>query len=223
MLAKFDPRAQHDVWGKDADAIVCSAFGFSDATVSAVEGGYTLTGRWTYSSGSHAASWAMIGIPIENKGGPPQRKFALVPRADFKVLDNWHSVALRGSGSNDITLTKVFVPAHRTIGFDEIDRIDSPGTTINTGPTYRLATFNVFNLTGVGPALGLAQAAVESFTSSMKQRRSAFGSKVPELQNIQMRTSEASAEIDAVHVVTDHHVAILQDAAQTGKDRRAHV
>jgi 3-hydroxy-9,10-secoandrosta-1,3,5(10)-triene-9,17-dione monooxygenase len=217
MLGKFDPQAQDEVWGTDPDSIVCSAFGFSEAKVDAVDGGYRATGRWTFSSGSHAAGWAMIGIPVESKGGPPGRKFALVPRTDFVVLDNWRSVGLRGSGSNDITLTNAFIPAHRTIGFDEIDRIDSPGTRVNTGATYRLPTFNVFNLTGVGPTLGLARAALESFTTGMKQRRSVFGSKVPELQNIQIRTSESSAEIDAAELIAENHVRTLQSLADSGQ------
>jgi 3-hydroxy-9,10-secoandrosta-1,3,5(10)-triene-9,17-dione monooxygenase len=213
MMGKFDAQAQQDVWGQNPDAIISSAFGFSEAKVTAVDGGWRASGSWTFSSGSHAAAWAMIGIPVDPA---PSRRFALVPRADFQVLDNWRSVALRGSGSNDITLKDAFIPAHRTIGFDEIDRPDAPGLTVNTGPTYRLPAFNVFNLTGVGPTLGLAHAALDSFTSSMKQRRNMFGSKIPELQNIQMRTSEASAEIDAAQVLADHHVAVLQDAASSG-------
>ena len=219
MLAKFDPQAQADVWGENSDAIVCSAFGFAEAKVTETAGGYKAAGRWTYSSGSHAASWAMIGIPVENN---QKRKFALVPRSDFQVLDNWRSVALRGSGSNDISLSDAFIPNHRTIGFDEIDRVNSPGTKVNMGETYRLPTFNVFNLTGVGPTLGLAHAALASFTASMKQRRNVFGSRIPELQNIQMRTSEASAEIDAAQVVAEHHVAVLQDAANCGKVLERH-
>jgi 3-hydroxy-9,10-secoandrosta-1,3,5(10)-triene-9,17-dione monooxygenase len=217
MLGKFDPKAQEEVWGQKPDTIVCSAFGFTEAAVEAVEGGYRASGRWTFSSGSHAAGWAMIGIPVNSPAGPPGRKFALVPRGDFVVLDNWRSVGLRGSGSNDITLADAFIPAHRTIGFDEIDRIDSPGTRVNTGATYRLPTFNVFNLTGVGPTLGLARAALDSFTSGMKQRRSVFGSKVPELQNIQIRTSESSAEIDAATLIAETHVRALQTLAEQGE------
>jgi 3-hydroxy-9,10-secoandrosta-1,3,5(10)-triene-9,17-dione monooxygenase len=141
----------------------------------------------------------------------------LVPRRDFVVLDNWRSVGLRGSGSNDITLTNAFIPAHRTIGFDEIDRINSLGTRVNTGATYRLPTFNVFNLTGVGPTMGLARAALDSFTTSMKHRQSVFGSKVPELQNIQIRTSESSAEIDAAALIAENHVRTLQSLAEAGR------
>lgn len=213
MMGKFDAQAQQDVWGTDPDAIICSAFGFAEAQVTAVDGGWRASGRWTFSSGSHAAAWAMIGIPVEPA---PARRFALVPRSEFQVLDNWRSVALRGSGSNDIVLKDAFIPAHRTIGFDEIDRPDTPGVKVNPGPTYRLPTFNVFNLTGVGPTLGLAHGALAAFTAGMKQRRNMFGSKIPELQNIQMRTSEASAEIDAAQTIADHHVAALQSAAASG-------
>jgi len=120
MLAKFDCRAQDDVWGKTPDAICCSAFGFREIDVKPVDGGYAVSGRWTFSSGSHAAAWAMVGIPTPNEGGPTGRKFAMIPRADFQVLDNWHAVGLRGSGSSDIAAKNIFIPAYRTIGFEEM-------------------------------------------------------------------------------------------------------
>lgn len=216
MLGKFDPQAQTDVWGKDHNTIVCSAFGFAEAKITPIDGGYRASGRWVYSSGSHAAAWAMIGLSIENKDGPPLRRFALVPRSDFTVLDNWHSVALRASGSNDLVITDAFIPAYRTLGFDEIDRLDTPGAVLNTSATYRLPSFGVFNLTGVGPCLGLAQGALDTFAATMKHRRNIFGSRVPDMQNIQMRVSEAAAEIDAAHVIAETHIHALQDAAIKG-------
>ncbi|MBL8631312.1 MAG: hypothetical protein JNM81_16880 [Rhodospirillaceae bacterium] len=216
MLAKFEGAAQNDVWATTPDAIACSAFGFAEAKVTAVDGGYKASGRWTYSSGSHAAAWAMISIPIQTANGP-DRSFALVPRSDFEVLDNWRSVALRASGSNDIVLRDVFIPTERTIARDVIDRIESPGALIHPSPTYRLQTFGVFNVTGVGPALGLARATLRSFTDGMTHRRNVMGSKIHELQSIQMRASHASAEIDAAHTIAADHVQRLQAAALTGQ------
>ncbi len=212
MLGKFEAHAQKDVWGANPNAIVCSAFGFAEADVTPVDGGYTASGRWTYSSGSHAADWAMIGIPITTPQGR-DRAFALVPRADFNVLDTWRAVALRASGSNDIVLKNVFIPAHRVLARDVMDRVDSPGTAVNTGATYRLPMIGIINLTGVGPSLGLATRVLAAFTDSMTERRNVMGSKVPELQNIQMRASEAAAEIDAAHLVAERHVLALQTAA----------
>jgi 3-hydroxy-9,10-secoandrosta-1,3,5(10)-triene-9,17-dione monooxygenase len=163
----------------------------------------------------------MISIPAEGPSGQMGRRFAMVPRADFQVLDNWHAVGLRGSGSSDIVAKDIFIPDYRTIDFGEIDRIDSPGTKVNPGPTYRLNTFLVFNLTGVGPALGCAKSAFDAFTDGMKQRRNVLGSKIPELQNIQMRTSEAGAEISAAEALIEKQVATLRAAANAdGKVER---
>ena len=50
----------------------------------------------------------------------------------------------------------------------------------------------------------------------MKHQRNVVGSKIPELQNIQMRASESSAEIDAAQLVADYHIAGLQGAAISG-------
>ena len=213
MLGKFDPRAQDDVWGKTPDAISCSAFGFREIDVKAVEGGFRASGCWTFSSGSPAAQWAMISIPTDGPAGQMGRRFAMIPRSDFKVLDNWNAVGLRGSGSSDIAAKDIFIPVYRTIDFGDIDRIDSPGTAVNGGPTYRLNTFLVFNLTGVGPALGCARSALDAFTAAMTQRRNVLGSKIPELQNIQMRTSEAGAEIAAGEALIAQHIATLRTAA----------
>lgn len=218
MLAKFDARVQADVWGKNPNAICCSAFSFAQVQAKAVDGGYQLTGRWPYSSGSHAADWAMISMPIETTdGSPPPRRFAIIPRSDFEVLDNWRSTGLRGSGSNDIVIKDAFVPAYRTIAHEDLDKPEPPGLAVNTGPTYRLQTFGVFNLTGVGPTLGLARAALDAFTGGMRQRRNVLGSKIPEMQNIQIRTSHASAEIDAAWLIAMHHVSNLQKASMEGR------
>jgi 3-hydroxy-9,10-secoandrosta-1,3,5(10)-triene-9,17-dione monooxygenase len=217
MLAKFDPKAQDDVWGKDADAYACSAFGFAEASMAKVNGGYRVSGRWTYSSGSNHAAWAMIVLAVARDGQPPERRFALVPRADFEVMDNWRAVGLRGSGSHDIVVRETFVPDYRTIGFDDIDLVDSPGTKANRAPTFRLQTFGVFNLTGVGPAIGLAKGALDAFTDAIKQRRGTFGAKIAELQNIQIRVSESSAEVDAARHIAEYHIGHLQQAAMTGK------
>jgi 3-hydroxy-9,10-secoandrosta-1,3,5(10)-triene-9,17-dione monooxygenase len=217
MLAKFDAKAQDEVWAKNPDAYACSAFGFAESTVVKVAGGYKISGRWTYSSGSNHADWAMIVVAVPRDGAPPERRFAMVPKSDFQVLDNWRSVGLRGSGSNDIVIREAFIPDYRTVGFDEIDLVDSPGTAVNRAPTYRLQTFGVFNLTGVGPAIGLAKAALDAFTDGIKKRRGTFGAKLAELQNIQIRVSESSAEIDAARHIAEYHIGHLQQEAMTGK------
>ena len=213
MMGKFDPRAQAEVWGADADTVACSAFAFAHATVEPVEGGYRVSGRWLYSSGSNNAAWAMVSIPTTTDDGRPMRAFALLPKSDYRVLDNWNAAGLAGSGSHDLEAHDVFVPRYRTIGFDVIDRADAPGLSVNAGPCYRLPTFGPINLTCVGPIVGLAQSALDAFVGNLRDRRNAFGAKVSDFQSQQLRVAESSAEIDAATALAEKAVALLQQAA----------
>jgi 3-hydroxy-9,10-secoandrosta-1,3,5(10)-triene-9,17-dione monooxygenase len=213
MMGKFDPRAQAEVWGENPDTVACSAFAFAHAAVDPVEGGYRVSGRWLYSSGSNHAAWAMVSIPTVTDDGRPMRAFALLPKSDYRVLDNWNAAGLAGSGSHDLEAQDIFVPKHRTLGFDWMDRPDAPGLALNTGACFRLPTFGPINLTCIGPVLGIAQSALESFTGALRDRKNAFGAKVAEFQSLQLRVAESSAEIDAATALAETMVATLQAAA----------
>ncbi len=217
MVGKFDPQAQADVWQEQPDALVASAFASWDAKVEPVSNGYRISGRWRYSSGIDAASWAMVVIPVPQNDGPPEMRFSLVPRQDFQVEDTWRSVGLRGSGSNDILISNVFVPSYRTLSFAQSDQIDSPGTAVNDGPVYRLPTFGVFNLCAVGPALGLAQGALDAFLDDISRRTNLQNSKIAQFMTMQIRVSEASAEIDSALLLYLHTVDVIRKAAQRGQ------
>lgn len=213
MLGKFDPRLQAEIWGEDPDTVSCSAFAFAHAKAEAVEGGYRVSGRWLYSSGSNNTAWAMVSMPITTDDGKPMRAFALLPKSDYRVLDNWNAAGLAGSGSHDLEATDIFVPKYRTLGFDWMDRPDAPGHAVNTGSCYRLPTFGPINLTCIGPAIGLAQSALDNFLGTLRERKNAFGAKVAEFQSLQLRVSESSAEIDAALAIAEKTVAMLQAAA----------
>ena len=63
----------------------------------------------------------------------------LVPRDDYTIVDVWHIVGLRGTGSNDIVVDDVFVPGHRTLSFTATGRCACPGQQVNTGRRLQLA------------------------------------------------------------------------------------
>jgi 3-hydroxy-9,10-secoandrosta-1,3,5(10)-triene-9,17-dione monooxygenase len=159
----------------------------------------------------------MVVIPVPQKNGPPEMRFSLVPRQDFQVEDTWRSVGLRGSGSNDILISDTFVPSYRTLSFAQSDQIDSPGTAVNDGPVYRLPTFGVFNLGAVGPALGLAQGALDAFLDDISRRANLQNSKIAQFMTMQLRVSEASAEIDSALLLYRHTVDVIRKAAQRGQ------
>src|SRR5215470_6606791 len=84
-------------------------------TAVAVDGGYVLNGSWSFASGCDHASWAYLGAFIMSPDAKPSSEgaFFLLPIGDCEIVDNWFVSGLAGTGSKDIVVSDVFVPAHR--------------------------------------------------------------------------------------------------------------
>ncbi|HEY3611099.1 MAG TPA: acyl-CoA dehydrogenase family protein [Pseudonocardiaceae bacterium] len=78
------------------------------------DGGYELSGRWTFASGCMAATWFIAGMMAEQADGPPKPLIAYVPASAVRIVPNWDVTGLRATGSHDIVLADVLVPAGRT-------------------------------------------------------------------------------------------------------------
>ena len=52
---------------------------------------------------------------ISREDGPPEHRFMLVPREDYRILDDWDANGMRATGSNSVELENVFVPEYRTL------------------------------------------------------------------------------------------------------------
>src|SRR5262245_35694425 len=100
LICLFSERAQQEVWRADPSALIASAFFPTDSRCERVPGGYRVRGRWPWASGSNHSAWAMIGIsiPPTSDNAPPQYRWALVPRSDYRVDDDWQTIAMRGTG-----------------------------------------------------------------------------------------------------------------------------
>ena len=88
-----------------------------------VEGGYRVTGRWTFGSGCHEAAWMLGSFQIVGDGKPrvsPEGKplfwRGVFPRAEAEIVPgSWDVAGLRGTGSFDWTVSDVFLPERRTM------------------------------------------------------------------------------------------------------------
>lgn len=126
-----------------------------------VDGGYRVTGRWAYGSGSPHCTWLLGGVTVVDNtgatetlpGGHPHLRMAFFRAGDYVIHDTWHVSGLRGTGSHDYEVTDLFVPEHHTVAFS--------GTQAwAKGPLYRFPMYGLLAL-GVGAvALGLARAAI---------------------------------------------------------------
>ena len=218
QLALFPPRAQEDVWGPDPDARICVSLA-PVGRVTQLADGYRLSGRWSFSSGSDHADWAMVGAIVrDGHGNPVEMRTFLLPGSDYRVDRVWDTVGLRGTGSNDLVVEDVFVPAHRTLGANQLADRNRPGHAVNPEPVYRLPLGSLFTSSISAPIVGMAEAAYEAYLTAMRTRvRASGGGPVAEDPFAQVRAGRAASEIDAAWLQLSRNIADLHDWARRGE------
>lgn len=173
-LALFHDEAQQDVWGADNSTLVSSTYQ-PVGQVERTEGGFYLSGRWGFSSGSMHCKWVLLGALIWPEGGPgsgpPDMRTFLLPRSDYQVIEGtWETFGLQGTGSFDIVVDRAFVPEHRTHRAEDGFMCTNPGQAANDGPLYSLPWAQIF-IRGVSTAaLGGTRAAINAAMAIMKDR-----------------------------------------------------
>ncbi len=77
-----------------------------------VDGGYRITARKVFTSGAEAGDLLMTGAVLRTDGEPDMVIHFPVPMGapEVKVLDTWHTLGMRGTGSNDVLIDGLFVP-----------------------------------------------------------------------------------------------------------------
>jgi 3-hydroxy-9,10-secoandrosta-1,3,5(10)-triene-9,17-dione monooxygenase len=202
QLALFPAQAQDEVWGKDRDALISSSYA-PTGKVARVEGGFRISGRWSFSSGCDHCQWVFLGgfAPTAPGEKPDMRTF-LLPRADYRIDDNWHVAGLKGTGSKDIVVEDAFVPEHRTHRLIDGYFQKSPGHALNAAPLYRLPFGQIFVRSVSTSAIGIAQGALAAYLDVAAKRIAAGdGAKVAEDPTTQHVAARAAAEIEEVRAI----------------------
>jgi 3-hydroxy-9,10-secoandrosta-1,3,5(10)-triene-9,17-dione monooxygenase len=217
MLSLFDIRAQEDVWGADNTALMSSSFQ-PVGKAQRVEGGYRISGQWPYSSGCQHAQWAVVGamLPPLTEGGPPEMRLFLVPRSDYEIIDTWQTFGLRGTGSNDIRIADVFVPAYRTLQ-PEQGLVPGSKLSVHDAPLYRMPWLYVFTCSVAALGIGGARGALNVFLDATRTRLASPSTKGrvdPSVLQIAARTKSEIDEIDASY---RRNVARLMACARSGE------
>ena len=219
-LAILDPQAQEDVWGEDDSAQLSTSLA-PTGTVERVKGGYRIKGRWSFSSGCDHCQWAVLGgvAPPTAPGEPADARVFLLPRADYRIDDNWHVMGLAATGSKDIVVDNAFVPEYRTHSYRDAFALNHPGTAVNDAPLFRLPFGLVFTYGIVSPAIGAAQGALTAFCEQAARRINVRdGSRAVEDPFMQYRLAEAAAEIDAARERMHANFAEMMRLARAGRE-----
>jgi len=198
--------------------ILAMSLGRIGGTAIPVDGGYRVSGRWPFASGSPFATWLggmsaacdRDGSPIREAGGQPRRLLAIWPADQARLIDTWDGLGLRGTGSGDFEVADLFVP----------DEQVNPG--FYGPPAYDRALFRIKEMPEAGHgahALGIASAALHAFTDAVNARPapgSARQSAMGHEQAHQIAFARADALVRAAR-------ALLHDTARAAyQDASAH-
>jgi 3-hydroxy-9,10-secoandrosta-1,3,5(10)-triene-9,17-dione monooxygenase len=170
MVAQWPEQAQQAVWGSEPDALVSGILIPGMGKASLVPGGYRLSGRWPWLTGVDICDWAMFTAFTTGPDGERQDRHFLLHRSELTIHDTWHVVGLRGSCSNDVSLDEVFVPEHMTALGTVFRGGNTQGSQLNTAPSFRAPCYAMFGVVIGSAALGIAEAAVQAFVATARNR-----------------------------------------------------
>ena len=213
FLGVMDDRAAQEVWGHDTTTLICSST-MPAGKATAVDGGFRLAGYWRYASGCEHCGWALLGGMVHVENTPPDWRFFLVPRRDYQTVDTWQVAGLQGTGSIDVILDDVFVPAYRTQRLQDNFLLRGAGQALNTSSLYRLPFGQIF-VRGVSTAgIGALQAMLTALIDFSRDRVSRAGGRSAENPFVQLLCAETAAAIDEMRTTLHRNFATLHDYAR---------
>tara|TARA_Y100001970_G_scaffold107625_1_gene134594 strand:- start:3925 stop:5082 length:1158 start_codon:yes stop_codon:yes gene_type:complete len=192
-----------EIWS-DQRAILCNGpTQYSNAIPT--EGGYRLTGRWNFSSGSQHATWVIAISTIENRD-PTKKINMMIPQKDVNFFDVWQVNGLKGTGSFSFEVNDFFVPEKYT--FPEFNETEEKGG------LYVIPKNLLFASGFASVALGVARGALDKAIEISK-------TKVPQEQQLLQEQSATQREIGHAEALWGSSNAfVLQKAEHVWNEAR---
>jgi alkylation response protein AidB-like acyl-CoA dehydrogenase len=172
----LDPKIAREVFGARY-ALVAWGPPAGMAKAVAVAGGYRVTGKWRFASGSANATWmgghstvfTADGEPRRDAAGNPVNRTMLFRKEQAHIHDTWHVIGLRGTASNDYEVSELFVPEEYTTWRDSAaDRREH-------GPLYNIPLLTLYGVGFSGVALGIARSCLAAFIALAQTKKSGGG------------------------------------------------
>lgn len=217
MTGLFKVQAQDDVFGPDPEARVTGVLTPTSTSVK-VDGGWRVTGRWYYNSGSWHSSWAVLGVPVTDAAGEVvDQGLVLIPRTDLEIEDSWFVAGMRGTASNCLIAEDVFVPEHRLLSVPAAIGGEF-ATERKDEALYRSALIPVLSLVLAGPQLGLGRAALDYVVerAGKKPISYTFYETQSASVGVQLQIAEAAQKIDTARLHAERAAADIDAHAAAG-------
>jgi alkylation response protein AidB-like acyl-CoA dehydrogenase len=171
VAAYLRPDVAAEIFGSDPRGVLAWGPG-PDARAVAVEGGYRVTGTWSFASGGRHATWLGGQCPIYEPDGTPRRRDGnalehrtmLFPATRARMIDVWQVIGLRGTGSDAFTVSDLFVPHERSVARDD------PAERRHAGLLYCFPTGSLYASGFAGVALGIARSTLDAFVGLAREK-----------------------------------------------------
>ena len=218
FMALLDDRAAQEVWGGDSATLICSSLMPAGKATVAGADAYRLSGRWRYASGCDHCDWALLGAMVAaDGGGPPEGRIFLLPREQYESVDTWQVSGLQATGSWDIVVDDVLVPAYRSQSMRDNFLLQGPGQALNTSSLYRLPFGQIF-VRGISTAaLGALQGMLDALLDYGKTRVTRAGGRASENPFVQLLCAETAAAIDEMKTTLHRNFRNLHAYARRGE------
>jgi len=195
FCARLPDEGAEEIYSRGANILIAAQFG-RPMTATPAQDGYRITGRAPFVSNCYDADWISVTAIVTDgdqslEEGQPEVVMVYLPSESCQVIDTWHVLGMRGTGSNDISVTDVFVPKARTFPF--VPEFD-PGSHYQ-GPLYRFPLMGVV-ASSIAPVLlavarkaidevaGLAQGKTPVAASGLLRERASAQGKVAQAEAI---------------------------------------
>jgi 3-hydroxy-9,10-secoandrosta-1,3,5(10)-triene-9,17-dione monooxygenase len=204
MAAGLYPRSVSDEVFAMPKTRVAGVFSPRGVKARHVPGGIVVErGMWFFNSGVYHAQWDLLGVPMFNEAGENIGPgVALVPMSDVKILDDWDTIGLRGSGSSNVSMENVFIPDERIRGLKESIEGRVTGG-FGDQALYRTAFAPLMVSILSFPVLGMGMHMMEEFVGSLPKRDLKLTpyTKQGEAPVTHLQIGQLSAKIDAAKAI----------------------
>jgi alkylation response protein AidB-like acyl-CoA dehydrogenase len=208
-----------EVYDKNPSAIIAAAF---HPPVPAVEvnGGYRLNGQRPLASNIHEAQWILLtGLIMDGDqpklaDGYPQVIAAVLRAQEAEIVDTWHTLGMRGTDSNDVSVKNVFVPKSRTF---PLAPEFQPGRHYQ-GPLYRLPAMGEVAVVMAPVLLAMARGSITELRS-LAEKKTAFGFTKPlrDRAVVQVKLARAEAVLRSARLLLYDTLATAWERVKAGE------
>jgi 3-hydroxy-9,10-secoandrosta-1,3,5(10)-triene-9,17-dione monooxygenase len=203
---------QQEYWSEGPDTLSSTASAIMRINAAAERGGVRITDTMVkFSSGIDYAEWIILTAPVG---------VCLVPRSDFTIVDDWHVMGLRGTGSKSLVIEDAWVPPHRIIEAEAFRGRQSPGARLYPDvPLYQVPPNLAANFLLLAPLVGMGQGLLDIFEERARSRVDLHtGEKAFERPTTQLKFGESSFEIEVAAKVLEDGMAELVELGRAGHD-----